>query len=281
MGLFGRHSRQSPSPAAPPGRAGQPGSRLGVAGLAGYAAARGWRAAGDCPLDSSAQDFVHDAARTMYGAPRSMTYRGIRVTPTSYQDCFYGTVAGHEFMVANGWTSIVELCAVSVCQVRLDWFLGEPVWIEPARFVSAVPARLLATGDPAFDRQFRVHGANAQTVAELLRENVRALIAARIDWFFTFGGASLLCVCREGYRAPQDVARRLTEVTGIAAALPSPSAQRAAARPVALSGGVVYDPAHIEDWKAALAAMPPDRQRQLLDELRARLAGRRAQRPAR
>ena len=143
MGLFGRHSRQGPNPAAP--RAGQPGSRLAVAGLAEYAAARGWRA------------------------------------------------------------SIVDRCAVSVCQVRLGWFLGEPVWIGPARFVSAVPARLLATGDPA----------------------------------------------------------------------------GAAAQPVTLSRGTVYDPAHIEDWKAALAAMAPDRQRQLLDELRARLAERRAQRPAR
>ena len=48
-----------------------------------------------------------------------------------------------------------------------------------------------------------------------------------------------------------------------------------------LSGGAVYDPAHIEEWKTALAAVPPARQQQMLDELRTRLAERRAQRPAR
>jgi hypothetical protein len=48
-----------------------------------------------------------------------------------------------------------------------------------------------------------------------------------------------------------------------------------------LSGGAVYDPAHVEEWKAALAAVPPAQQQRVLDELRARLAERRAQRPAR
>ena len=43
-----------------------------------------------------------------------------------------------------------------------------------------------------------MHGLHAQTVTELLRENVRALMLARDDWFFAFGGAALLCVRREG-----------------------------------------------------------------------------------
>ena len=141
--------------------------------------------------------------------------------------------------------------------------------------------RQLETGDRAFDRQYRVHGAHAQTIAELLRENVRGLMLARDDWCFTIGGAGLLCVCRDGYRSPDDVAGRLAEVTGIADAFPPPSAQHAAAQPLILSGGAVYDPAHIEDWKAALAAVPPAVQQQMLDELRGRLAERRAQRPAR
>lgn len=115
----------------------------------------------------------------------------------------------------------------------------------------------------------------------MLRENARALMLARDEWFFSFGGAGLLCVCREGYRSPADVDRYLAEVARIADALPPPSAQRAAAEPVMLAGGAVYDPAHVEEWKAALAAVPPDQQRQMLEELRARLAERRAQRPAR
>ena len=203
------------------------------------------------------------------------------MTETLYRDCYRGTTGGHEFLVANGWTSIVDLRVVSVCQIRLGWFLGEPVWIEPARYVSIMPGRPLETGDPVFDHQFRVHGAHVQTITELLRENVRALISARDDWFFSVGGAGLLCVCREGYRTPQDAAGRLAEVTGIADAFPPPSAQHAAVQPVILSNGAVYDPAHIEEWKNALAAMPPAQRQQMLDELRTRLAERRAQRPAR
>jgi hypothetical protein len=57
---------------------------------------------------------------------------------------------GREFLVGNAWTSVVELHAVSICQTRLSWFLGEPVWIEPARYKSVVAARQLATGDPVF-----------------------------------------------------------------------------------------------------------------------------------
>ena len=91
----------------------------------------------------------------------------------------------------------------------------------------------------------------------------------------------MLCVCREGYRTPQDAAGRLAEVTSIADAFPPPSAQHAAVQPVILSNGAVYDPAHIEEWKNALAAMPPAQRQQMLDELRTRLAERRAQRPAR
>jgi hypothetical protein len=82
-----------------------------------------------------------------------------------------------------------------------------------------------------------VHGLHAQTVTELLRENVRALMLARDDWFFAFGGAALLCVCRGGYRSPDDVAGRLAELTGMADALPPPSAQQGAAQPIILSGG--------------------------------------------
>jgi hypothetical protein len=43
-------------------------------------------------------------------------------------------------LVANAWASIVDLHAVSGCQVRLGWFLGEPAWIEPARYLPVVAA---------------------------------------------------------------------------------------------------------------------------------------------
>jgi hypothetical protein len=156
---------------------------------------------------------VHDAARTIYGAPRSGGTYKTRVTPTIYRDCYRGQAHGREFMTANGWTSIVELRSASVCQLRLGWFLGEPAWIEPARYVTAMAGiRQITTGDPAFDRQFRVHAAHARTVAELLGADARALIMARDDWFFAFGGADLLCVCPAGYRSPGDVHQaRLTE----------------------------------------------------------------------
>jgi hypothetical protein len=277
MGLFGRHPRQEPSPSAPPGQASQPG-RLTVAGLAEFAAAQRWEAVSGAPLDGITQELVHDATRSMYGAPRSNTYYRLKVGSTSYHDCYRGSAGGHQFLVANAWTSVVDLCAVSVCRVRLSWFLGEPVWAEPARYPKIVPARELETGDPAFDRQFRVRGAHPRTVAELMSADVRALMMARDDWFFAFGADMLLCICRQGYRSAEDVTGRLAELAGIAAALPPPSAQHAAAQPIVLSTGVVFDPAHLEDWKAALAALPPGQRQQLLDELRARLAERRAQR---
>lgn len=280
MGLLGRPSRGD---AAPSGQRDPSQDRLLVPGLAEYAAGQGWRPAGESPLSQEVQEFVHDAARTMYGVPRAAVanYK-IRVTPTIYRDGYAGQADGHQFVLANGWTSIIDLHAVSVCQLQLGWFLSEPVWIEPARYISIMPhIRQLATGDPAFDHQFRVHGAHGQTVTELLGENVRALMRGRDDWFFTFAGASLLCVCREGYRTPQDVREHLAEVIGLARALPSPSAQGAAAKPILLSGGAVFDPANIEAWKAALMAAPPAQREQLKEELRARLAERRASRPAR
>jgi hypothetical protein len=290
MGLFSRHSRDDP---APPGQSlgqasGQPGqlpgpehSRLLVAGLAEYAASQGWRPAGEPLLNSETLDFVHDATRTMFGAPRSgiATYK-IRVSETRYRDSYCGQVDGHEFMVANGWTSVVDLHAVSVCKIQLGWFLSEPVWIEPARFTSVMAhIRQIETRDPAFDRQFRVHGAHAETVGQVVGPDVRRLIMARDDWFFFLGGTDLLCVCREGYRSPDDLRGRLAEVSGILRAMPPPATMSAAAQPISLSGGVVFDPAHIAEWKAALGALPPGQQRQLKDELRARLAERRAQRP--
>ena len=62
-----------------------------------------------------------------------MTPVRLRVSQTTYRDCYSGRAGSHEFLVANAWTSIVDLQAVSVCPVRLGWFLGEPVWIEPPR----------------------------------------------------------------------------------------------------------------------------------------------------
>jgi hypothetical protein len=288
MGLFGRRSPDKaapsglpPGPAGPPAPSGQAASRLDIPGLAAYAAAHGWQAAGGHPLESNDQEFVHDAARSMYGVSRGVATYRIKVTQTSYRDCYRGTSNGHEFLVANGWTSIVELHAVSVCRIRLGWFLGEPVWIEPARYAPIVAAHQIETGDRAFDRQFRVRAGRPQTVGELLADSVRGLMMARDDWCFSFGGAMLLCVGRAGYRSAADVEQRLAELVGLTQALPPPSTVHAAAQPITLSGGVVYDPARIEEWKAALSAVPPDRQQQLLDELRAVLAERRRQRPAR
>ncbi len=294
MGLFGHHSRDDPVPSRQaPGQSssqfpGQPAhepaqqhSRLMVPGLAEYAASQGWHPAGEAPINSEALDFVHDAARTMYGAPRPgiATYR-VRVTETVYRDSYRGQVDGHDLLVANGWTSIVELHAVSVCQIQLGWFLSEPVWIEPARYISIMAQfRQIETGDPPFDRQFRVHTAHPQIARQVLSPDVRGLMMARDDWFFFLGGTDLLCVCREGYRSPDDLRARLAEVSGIARAMPAPATMSVAAQPISLSGGVVFDPAHIAEWKAALAALPPAQQRQLKDELRARLAERRAQRP--
>jgi hypothetical protein len=277
MGLFGRHPHQEPSPSAPPGQASQPG-RLSVPGLAEFAAAQRWEPVSGAPLDGTTQELVHDATRSMYGAPRSATYYKVKVGPTSYHDCYRGSASGHQFLVANAWTSVVDLCAVSLGQIRLSWFLGEPVWAEPARYGPIVAARQLESGDPAFDCRFRVRGAHPQTIAELLPVEVRALMMARDDWFFAFGADRLLCICRQGYRSADEVTGRLAELTGIAAALPPPSAQHAAAQPIVLSTGVVYDPARVEDWKAALTGLPPDQRQQLLGELRARLAERRAQR---
>lgn len=277
MGLFGRHPHQEPSPSAPPGQASPPG-RLSVPGLAEFAAAQRWEAVSGAPLDGITQELVHDATRTMYGLPRSVINYKLQAGATYYLDSYRGIANGRQFLVANAWTSVLELRAVSVGQVRLSWFLGEPVWVEPARYGPIVSARRLETGDRAFDRQFRVRGAHPRTVAELLSADVRALMTARDDWLFTFGADRLLCICRQGYRSAEEVTGRLGELTGIAAALPPPSAQHAAAQPIVLSTGVVYDPARVEDWKAALAGLPPDQRQQLLGELRARLAERRAQR---
>lgn len=133
-----------------------------------------------------------------------------------------------------------------MCQVQLSFFLSEPVWIEPARYISvAAHFRQITTGDPAFDRQFRVHGVHAQAVAELLSPGVRALMMARDDWFFFFGATDFLCICREGYRSPDDLQARLAQMYGLARALPSRAAQSAAAQPIALSGGAVFDPANV------------------------------------
>jgi hypothetical protein len=112
----------------------------------------------------------------------------------------------------------------------------------------------------------------------VLGPDIRGLMMARHDWFFTLGGTDLLCVCREGYRSPDDLRGRLAAVSGIVRAMPSPATMSAAAQPISLSGGAVFDPAHIGEWQAALASLPPDQQRQLKNELRARLAERRAQR---
>jgi hypothetical protein len=284
MGLFSRHSRDDSGPAGQsPGQPGQQHSRLSVPGLAEYAARQGWRPAGESPLSADAREFTHAAVRTMYGAPRSgIGVQEVRVTPTVYRDCYAGQVDGLEFVVANGWTSIIELRPVSVCQVRLGWFLSEPVWIEPTRYISMMgSARQMATGDLFLDRQFRVYCAHAQTATELLGPDVRPLLRARDDWFFSFGGTDLLCVCREGYRSPRELRARLAEVRGIARALPRPATISAAARPISLSGGVVFDPAHIEEWQTALASLPPGQQQQIKEELRARLAERRVQRPDR
>jgi hypothetical protein len=88
------------------------------------------------------------------------------------------------------------------------------------------------------------------------------------DWCLTIAGAVLVCVCRGGYRSPADVVQRMAEVACLAEALPLPWAQHAAAQPVILSGEASYDPAHLQEWKDAPAAVPPAGQQQMLAELR-------------
>jgi hypothetical protein len=54
-------------------------------------------------------------------------------------------------VTARSTACFVELHAVSACQIRLSWFLGEPV----------LPKRRIGMKHPGADLPGRVHGAGA------------------------------------------------------------------------------------------------------------------------
>jgi hypothetical protein len=271
MALFRHKSGRADTP-----ETGRQEYRGSVTGLAEYAAGLGWHPLGDSPFDGFLADFIHEATRVMYGAPRGQAYgsTSVRVANTAYRDAYGGTIGERDFAVANAWTSIGELHPVAVCAVEVATVLPL-TWVQPRAFAAVMITGSIPVGDAAFEERFVVHGQDPAFAQGVLTDSVRELMMARDDWIFVFERLRLACLARHAFTSGDDVQQRLAHVQALMSAIPPsvlpPPAEQA---PDLLAR--LRDAPDSQEAKATLAAMTGDQRAQFLAEiLREREARRR------
>lgn len=262
MGLFRHKSGRADAPAA--GRQEYHGS---VPGLAEYAAGRGWQPLGDSPFDGFLADFIHEATRVMYGAPRGQAYdsTSLRVANTVYRDAYRGSASGREFTVANAWTSIGELRPVAVCALEVARVLPL-TWVQPRRFAAMMITGSIPVGDAAFEERFVVHGQDPAFAQSVLTGRARELMMAGDDETFVFERLRLACLARRAFASGEDVQQRLAQMQALISAMPPsvlpPPTEQA---PDLLAS--LRDAPDPQEAKAKLAAMTGDQRAQFLAEI--------------
>jgi len=260
MSFFNRKEHQA---AVAPAAQGRPRDQFSVPGLDEAAAGQGWRPLGEAPFSNAANEYAHEVSRWMYGAGRGTTSQnpGLQVGHTTYRNAYGGDLAGRHFIVANAWTSVRELRAVSVCALGLPAIMPS-LWIDfrlhYGLFGIIHAVTELASSDSEFDQRYSVRGADAAYARELLDAGLPSLVMTRDDWCFQSMTGELTCVCRTPFGSLDDIRTRLAEVSAVASAIASPQAQHYGQQLPALPGGYTFDPSNPRAFRDAIHAMSPE-----------------------
>lgn len=195
--------------------------QAGVPALADMAVRQGWQPVTGQPFGGHLEDSVHEITRVMYGVRRGAVqlHGGIKVGQTIFRDAYAGAVNGRRVIVANAWTSIIELKGVAVCAVELPSILTV-ICVQPRRFDSVMHMRDMPTGNSAFDDRFLVQampGAGPQVLTADLQQR----IMARDDWIFRAESYLLGCISKGAFATVDEVSQRIGEMLGIVAAIPA------------------------------------------------------------
>lgn len=199
-----------------------------VPGLATAAAARGWQPAPDQPFSRDLHDMLFDLTYDMYGVPRGSVGQdlGRNWKGIGFHDAYRFSDAGRAGTVANARTRLeYEVQAVmgapmdiAVCAVELPAALS-PGIVQPRRYRPMLHLRATPTGDAAFDERY------LSTVppvgAAWLAPEVRQRILSSEDWILLALGTTLTCVTQGSFATADDVLRRVDDVLGLVAAIPS------------------------------------------------------------
>src|SRR5262245_26277644 len=169
------------------------------------ARSRGWEAVDRSVFPSDLTDYMHQSARVLRGGePRAEGAVGTVDYPTQLHVICRTHVDDRTVIVANGVTNLgrsfgtSDIHDSSVCVVELPSVL----WIaciEPRRLhrLMSVPQEI-ETGDPAFDKQFRVN-ASPQLGEVTIPPAMRQLIMARDDWIFRTQEFLFACIADDRY----------------------------------------------------------------------------------
>ncbi len=259
MGLF---RRQKPDAAVP--RQADPPSD--VIDLAEYAPTAGWQRLGDQPFHSVSADFIGWTSLDIVGeVAHSGEWQGGVAHVTTYRDAYGGDLDGRPFRVANAFTSGWKGSWVSVAEL---WFPTMPQ-------VQVVPKRRLRklehgneTGDPEFDQRFAVFAHDTALAEQLLVPPVRAQIQRRDDWYFQMCGFLLTCVCPARYESVEEIQERLSVLESILLALPPEFVKDPTPTELpTLPDGTPIDVTRPDELKAAVMALTPEQQAEMLQEM--------------
>jgi hypothetical protein len=192
-----------------------------VPGLALNAAARGWQPLGPTPFDEHVVRPIHEITRTAYGAPRAADQVQIGVGATEFSDAYRCQADGRVLTVANARTFITPglfqagrpTPAMAICTVELSTMMPAG-YAQPRHTTNLMTVQRVRTGNPEFDSRFHVAALPGSLLHDLTPGMVQRMLA-HDDWYFWTGRDTFGCASKGKYQSPEDVDRRIAEVTGI------------------------------------------------------------------
>jgi len=247
-----------------------------VSGLAQLAATRGWQPRTDAVVSPQLGDLVHRLSWILYGRQYATTiYETTSIQhATVFRDGYGGEVDGRGVVVANAWTNIgpqdvvklLKMMGVAVCAVELPT-ISPFVLVQPHDLPAAAHVPTTPTGNAEFDERFTVGLLPGVDIGVVTPEMQRR-IAAHDDWAFVADANWLACLRRGAFTSADEVSRRLDEVLGIVAAVPT-QVMPAQVMPAQVDHSVddlaarIKGLSSVEDALALLQQLTPDDREQL------------------